>query len=262
MREACLLCRPPTLPLVCLFAPLPRRGRIDPQPPSPAGRGRFFCFLMQGASPLASPALSRRQHLQFLPSECPAGGLPLRCRRAGVSGTLRGACPRRHLLSLPLWCPVRGLAPGVAVSAGVSGTLWGACPLCRPPTLPLAFFYAPYPPNPLPRRGRGRFFSLFRRGLRPRHPCIKPFAALTELAKQVPGGGLAPGGTCYPCRCGVGGGLNPSGTGSPCPGGEDHLKRRRRLRRIVPSPPVPPLLGCRHCSPVPRPNRHATRGHR
>ena len=44
-----------------------------------------------------------------------------------------------------------------------------------------------------------------------------------------------------------GGGLNPSGTCSPCPGGEDHLKRRRRLRRIVPSPPVPPLLGCRHC---------------
>ena len=38
----------------------------------------------------------------------------------------------------------------------------------------------------------------------------------------------------------------PGGTGYPCPGGEDHLKRRRRLRRIVPSPPVPPLLGCRH----------------
>ena len=35
--------------------------------------------------------------------------------------------------------------------------------------------------------------------------------------------------------------MNPSGTCSPCPGGEDHLKRRRRLRRIVPSPPVPPL---------------------
>ena len=37
------------------------------------------------------------------------------------------------------------------------------------------------------------------------------------------------------------------GTCSICPGGEDHLKRRRRVRRIVPSPPVPPLLGCRHC---------------
>ena len=48
-------------------------------------------------------------------------------------------------------------------------------------------------------------------------------------------------------RRGAGGGLPPCGTGYPCPGGEDHLKRRRRLRRIVPSPPVPPLLGCRHC---------------
>ena len=46
------------------------------------------------------------------------------------------------------------------------------------------------------------------------------------------------------------------GTGSPCPGGEDHLKRRSS------SPPVPPLLGCRHCLPVPRPNRHAPSGHR
>ncbi len=34
----------------------------------------------------------------------------------------------------------------------------------------------------------------------------------------------------------------PGGTGYPCPGGEDHLKRRSS------SPPVPPLLGCRHCS--------------
>ena len=40
---------------------------------------------------------------------------------------------------------------------------------------------------------------------------------------------------------------SPRSTCSICPGGEDHLKRRRRVRRIVPSPPVPPLLGCRHC---------------
>ena len=38
------------------------------------------------------------------------------------------------------------------------------------------------------------------------------------------------------------GGLNLRGTCSTCPGGEDHLKRRSS------SPPVPPLLGCRHCS--------------
>ncbi len=50
------------------------------------------------------------------------------------------------------------------------------------------------------------------------------------------GGGIALRGRafCIP-------GLNPGGTGYPCPGGEDHLKRRSS------SPPVPPLLGCRHC---------------
>ena len=65
----------------------------------------------------------------------------------------------------------------------------------------------------------------------------------------APGGGRAPARHLFalPLWCPVGG-LPPRGTCYPCPGGEDHLKRRRRLRRIVPSPPVPPLLGCRHCS--------------
>ena len=100
------------------------------------GKGENQSFLMQGASPLASPALDRLRHLQ----------------------------------SLPLWCPQGGL------------------PSLSPAYPAFSFFFAPYPPNPLPRRGRGKLFSLFRRGLRPRHPCIKPFAALTELAKQVPSG--------------------------------------------------------------------------
>ena len=62
----------------------------------------------------------------------------------------------------------------------------------------------------------------------------------------VPGAPPCRGGLLRRCR--LGGrwrrptGLNPSGTCSPCPGGEDHLKRRSS------SPPVPPLLGCRHCS--------------
>ena len=73
-----------------------------------------------------------------------------------------------------------------------------------------------------------------------------PRAALADLATVVSGGEevLNPGGTGSTCRCGVRGEgvLNPGGTCFPCPGGEDHLKRRSS------SPPVPPLLGCRHCS--------------
>ena len=73
-------CLPP-LPLAYFAAPLPRRGRIDPRPAlaersSPPGKGEIFSFLMQGASPLASPGLN--------PGGTGAGGVS----RAGG-----GACP-------------------------------------------------------------------------------------------------------------------------------------------------------------------------
>ena len=48
--------RLPALPLALFFAPIP-------PPPFPAGRGRDYSFLMQGAAPLASPRQSRRRHL-------------------------------------------------------------------------------------------------------------------------------------------------------------------------------------------------------
>ena len=51
---------------------------LTPRPPSPAGKGGIFCFLMQGASPLASPRLSRKRHGLNLRRRNPAGGLPVR----------------------------------------------------------------------------------------------------------------------------------------------------------------------------------------
>ena len=76
-------------------------------------------------------------------------------------------------------CLLADVRPAPAVPCGA------ACLLCRPPALPLACFVAPIPPCPLP-GGKGESQSLFRRGLRPRHPGIKPPAALTEPAKRVP----------------------------------------------------------------------------
>ncbi len=128
----------------------------------------------------------------------------------------------------PLASP--GLNPGGTGAGGEPRALRGACLPCRRPALPLwypaggvsalspsypsfSFVFAPIPPTPFP-SGKGGDLRLF-------------------YAR-----GFAP---CIP-------GAEPGGTGSTCPGGEDHLKRRRRLRRIVPSPPVPPLLGCRRCS--------------
>ena len=73
---ACLLCRLPTLPSVYFFAPYP------PSPLPRRGRGRFFCFLMQGAAPLASPGLNLRfaaKPTEFLYLE--------RCRKPRRGGT-------------------------------------------------------------------------------------------------------------------------------------------------------------------------------
>ncbi len=48
---ACFLCCPPTLPLVSFPAPLPRRGRIDPQPPSQREGGESRLFHARGSAP-------------------------------------------------------------------------------------------------------------------------------------------------------------------------------------------------------------------
>ena len=159
---ACLPCRCGALRgRTCFVARLPCLW-VDflppsPQPPSPAGKGETYSFLMQGASPLASPHLN------------PGGtGYPCRLRsRRGAQG---------------------GRSPACLVAVVPCG---GACLLCRPPTLPLVCLFAPHPPSPLPRRGRGRLIVFLCKGLRPLHPRAELPAALTEPAKQVPCGGLA-----------------------------------------------------------------------
>ena len=118
--------------------------------PFPGGEGGDFSFLMQGASPLASPGLGGARH-----------GLNLRSRH-----------------------PAGGRTPGVGGSTSRCGARRGACLLCRLPTLPLVYFPAPIPPPPSP-AGKGETISLFRRGLRPRHPGTYLLTALTDHAEQV-----------------------------------------------------------------------------
>ena len=115
------------------FPPSPRPALAERS--SPAGRGRFFCFLMQGASPLASPGLN--------PNGTGAGGEP-RARRGGVPSLL----------------PADLAVPEAAGAA---------CLLCRLSTLPLAYVLSPIPLPPFP-TGRGRFFVFLCKGLRPLHP--------------------------------------------------------------------------------------------
>ena len=116
----------------------------------------------------------------------------------------RAGRPFACRLSLPLWCAMGWRAPAalaipatvvlgrrfarqVAGAAGVGGAQRVVCPVDRLLTLPLACFLSPIPPAPFP-AGRGEPQSLFRRGLRPRHPCTEPPTALIVPAKQVSGG--------------------------------------------------------------------------
>ena len=49
---------------------------LHPPDPLPGGKGETKGYFMQGASPLASPALNRLRHLQTLPFRYPGASLP------------------------------------------------------------------------------------------------------------------------------------------------------------------------------------------
>ena len=78
--------QPPTNPAFSLLS--------CPHPPTPlpGGKGEIFGFLMQGASPLASPGAERARHLQSLPCGHPAQG-SLRFRRKTGRTPFLGAMP-------------------------------------------------------------------------------------------------------------------------------------------------------------------------
>ena len=71
---ACLACRLPPLPLALILPPSPRPALAERS--SPPGKGEIFGFLMQGASPLASPGLNPGGTGAGARITRPAGGLP------------------------------------------------------------------------------------------------------------------------------------------------------------------------------------------
>ena len=66
----------------------------------------------------------------------------------------------------------------------------GGLPSLLPACLAFSWLLCPHPPDPRSQSalpgGKGESQSLFRRGLRPRHPGAEPLTALTETAVQVP----------------------------------------------------------------------------
>ena len=121
----------------------------------------------------------------------------------------------------------------------------GGLPCWSPAAPAFSLLACPHPPSPLP-GGKGETQSLFRRGLRPRHPGIKPPAALTEPAKRVPGVGLYPlrGGAGVAFRYPAGAWQLKRGSGEQCrqprrggTGGDGTIRRKRRRRLRWSSPP-------------------------
>ena len=117
----------------------------------PGGEGGDQGYFMQGALPLASPGLN--------PGGTGAGGVS----RAGGE-----ACP------------------GVARSTCRRCLRLGGLPSLPPAYSAFSFLLYPLSPRPPSPAGKGETQSLFRRGLRPRHPGAEPLTALTDIAVPVP----------------------------------------------------------------------------
>ena len=184
---------------------------LSPRPPSPMGKGETLGYFMQGASPLASPGRSRGGTGFFLPCQCFFAPIPPPPSPVGKGETLgyfmQGAKP---LASPGLSRGGTGSGRGWRRPAYEPGRRWlragnrasggGACLLCRLPTLPFVYLPAPIPPTPFP-AGRGRLYTLFRRGLTPPAPLRnKPARRWLRAGNRASGGGLAFFSACRPCH--------------------------------------------------------------
>ena len=116
------------------------------------------------------------------------GGIALR----GRAFCIPGAEPGRRLQPQQKRYPAGGLALFAVCRPRLSGSRKGGVPFFSPPYPAFSFLYCPHPPSPLPRRGRGRLKVYFAGGYRPRHPCIRPPAALARPAAVVLNGGACP----------------------------------------------------------------------
>ncbi len=146
--------------------PLPLPSFLPPIPPTPFPGGEggdFRLFHARGFAPCI-PATEPARHWFALPLwKTQWGGLPRRCRRGGRQRYPAGG--------LPGWSP--------------------AYPA-------FTFFSAPYPPDPLPRRGRGRPRLFHARGFAPCIPATEPARHSQSLPSRYPAEGLPSLPPAYP----------------------------------------------------------------
>ena len=95
--------------------------------------------------------------------------------------------------------PISVFSLCVACSICRCGSGWKHGGFCFFSFPAVSMISCPNPPAPLPPPGKGESQSLFRRGLRPRHPCTESPTALANAAVQVPGGWFARQVAGLPC---------------------------------------------------------------
>ena len=153
----------------------------------PCGIAYGFAYALPMALPMAFHALFPAEGI---PPGCLCCTISARCLSTGFGRISAAFAFFRRRGGAPV--SGGGIAPALQARRALAAPRGGACFLCRLPTLPLAYFIAPYPPSPLPRRGRGRPRLFHARGIAPCIPGIKPLAAQAEPEKQAPGRGLPP----------------------------------------------------------------------
>ena len=181
----------------------------------------------------------------------PAGTAPLYYKSAEIaSGSAKNLCKKSGDVG---GCALRGTG-----STCRPCPRRGVCLLCRPPTVPFACFPAPYPPDPLPRWGRGRPKVYFAGGFAPGTPAFNRLRHLQSLPSRYPAGGLPGWSPAYPAfglpSC-------PLSPPAPFPGGEGgdqgyfmqgasplaspRLSRRRHLQNLPSRYPAAEIRVCR-----------------
>ena len=125
-------------------------------------------------------------------------------------------------------------------------------------------FLPPIPPTPFPGGEGGDFSVYFAGGFAPGTPALNRLRHLQSLPLWCPEGGLATGGTCYPCHCGtLRGGLPALPPAYPafslifCPHPPDPPSRREGGDFLVYfaggfAPGTPALNRLRHLQSLPR----------
>ena len=154
----------------------------SPRPPSPAGKGEIFGFLMQGAPPLASLGAKPGRH--WLGRGWRPGTPAAKPARRWLAGRLRpgtpAAKPARHWLFSAmsvLFYPHPPDPPSRREGGDFCFILPGAGAPGTPATKParhwlfsaMSVLFYPHPPCPLP-GGKGETKVILCKGLRPLHP--------------------------------------------------------------------------------------------